>query len=166
MRNYRGELYKDYCGDFADGSKPYALTNSSTGEPHYLFVRGDCLAELETLMISYLVVKPLIENATQLATPWAKRQLAAYKRARRRRTGKVGEAEGEKPNKLPTGAWGGGGGEAKAVAAGAAGAAGAAEAAIVLGEAEQRAVVEKISDETTLARWCVTDVTDEMTLGV
>ena len=57
MRNYQGELYKDYCGDFADDSRTYALTNSSSGSQHYLFVRGDCLEELRTLMVTYLVVK-------------------------------------------------------------------------------------------------------------
>lgn len=94
--NLRGEAYMDFCGSFASAGTPYAqVVNCSTAEagcsPRYLFVREDCLSELQTLMVSYLVLKPILENLQTLLLPALHRLVALWKRVHRRKgANKVG----------------------------------------------------------------------------
>jgi len=76
----RGRPYKDMCGTL--GAEDFSRHGDNQ-----LFVRGDCMDELGTLMLSHLVIKPCIENFIQLAVPWAKTRLAEHKRKRRRAKG-------------------------------------------------------------------------------
>ena len=69
--------YTDMCGEV--GSESYSLM----ADGRQLFVKGECMTQLRTLMLSHLVIKPLIENVVQLAIPWAKRKLASWKQQAR-----------------------------------------------------------------------------------
>eukprot|EP00966_Prymnesium_polylepis_P019160 441403-Prymnesium_polylepis.1 len=71
-KDLRGRPYKDMCGDV--GSESFSILNG-----HQVFVRGDCMGELGTLMLSQLVIKPCIEIFVQLVGPWLKKQWAACK---------------------------------------------------------------------------------------
>ena len=71
-KDLRGRPYTDMCGDV--GTETFSNLNGSQ-----VFVRGDCMQELGTLMLSQLIVKPCIEIFVQLIGPWLKKQWAAWR---------------------------------------------------------------------------------------
>ena len=76
-KDRRGRPYEDMCG--ATGTESFSKLGN-----RQLFVRGDCIDELGTLMLSHLVIKPLAENLLQLMVPYLKKKVAEYKRKARR----------------------------------------------------------------------------------
>jgi len=89
-RDRLGRLYKDTCG--SKGTEAYSIVgNCSTTSPgsedcRYIFVRGDCMEELRTLMISHLVLKPFVEVIVQLVIPWCKKTCSKCMAKRKRTT--------------------------------------------------------------------------------
>jgi hypothetical protein len=76
LKDRRGRPYEDMCG--AVGTESFSKLGN-----RQLFVRGDCIDELVTLMLSHLVIKPLTENLLQLMVPYLKKKVAEYKRKAR-----------------------------------------------------------------------------------
>ncbi|KAL1528084.1 hypothetical protein AB1Y20_009450 [Prymnesium parvum] len=89
-RNRRGELYQDFCGGFATDDTPHAQVLDCNGTSgcflRNIYVREDCMDELQTLMISYLVLKPILENLKTVILPVINLAIARRQRNKRRQT--------------------------------------------------------------------------------
>lgn len=79
LMDWRGRPYEDSCGQY--GSDDFSLVGNCSDPAEgcrQLFVRGDCMTELSTLMLSHLILKPLGEVAVQIVLPWLQRKLSTF----------------------------------------------------------------------------------------
>jgi hypothetical protein len=86
----RGAAYKDMCGVVGteDFSNIDPSCGSDGGSCRYIFVEENCMGELGTQIITYLVIQPFVEALITFLLPWVTIKYQRWKAARR--TGAVG----------------------------------------------------------------------------
>lgn len=85
LTNHRGEAYTDMCG--AIGEKPFSSKDPSCGSADgtcdFIVVEQNCVNDLGTMIVTYLVFTPVVQLVQTVLLPWIQVKIEQKKRRKR-----------------------------------------------------------------------------------